>query len=152
MRVWPYQMLSVLPSRHLLSQWRECLAISGCIAGAGLNHATVNRIKEYPLEHFAAYCDLVRKEFAARNYTIGTNTIEKLDNDINYSNLVYEVEEIPTVNLNILLINGQPLFENFHNERYLRQCFYMFQEKYDCDMLYEEEWKKIMEKFGFLMT
>ena len=148
MRIWPYQMLDVLPTKQLVSQWRECLAISGCIAGAGLNHATVNRVKEYPLEHFAAYCDLVRKEFAAREFTIGTNTIEKLDRDINYSRLEYTLK----ISNGVALVNGQPLLEQFHSIRHIRQCVYSFEERYDCGTITELEWGKIVDKFGSLMV
>ena len=35
------------------------------------------------------------------------------------------------------------LFEEFHNERYLRQCYYNLQEKYDDGIIPEEEWKKL---------
>lgn len=165
MRLWPYQMLDTLPSRHLLSQWRECLAIGGMLGANTLNHATVNRVKDYPIEHFYAYCDLVRKEFLRRGYTIGTNTLEKLENDIKYpvkdvdnslewNNVNYEIFEdyskpVNKMGFKIIKIgdNEEFLFENFHNERYLKQCLYMFEEKYDCDMLYEEDWNAMSKKF-----
>jgi uncharacterized protein (TIGR02328 family) len=147
-------MLSVLPSRQLTSQWRECLAIAGSISRNELNHATVNRVKDYKIEHFAAYCDLVREEFKERNFTIGTNTIDKLNNDIDYSNLVYEVKEIQDEDskLKLVLVDNERLFKNFHNERYLIQCLYSFQEKYDCGMLSDDEWDKICNKFCNLIN
>lgn len=124
------------------------------IAGKGINHATINRIKDYSIERFAAYCDLVRKEFKNREYTIRTNTIEKLNNNINYENLDYELklnEEKSKDGIEYYEVNGILLFKDFHNERYIRQCFYSFQEKFDCNMISEEEWSKIENKFKYIV-
>lgn len=144
MRLWPYQMLSVLPRPHLLSQWRECLAVGGMLGAGTLNHATVNRIKNYPMEHFHAYCDLVREEFARRGYTIGENTLEKLKNDVNYGNLEYQINDgdHPLSLDKFITIGGkdEKLLGGWHEEHYIRQCYYMFQEKFDVGMLYEDDW------------
>ena len=153
MRLWPYQMLDVLPYRQLISQWRECLAVSGMIASGKLNHSIIKRVNDYPIEHFAAYCDLVREEFKIRGYVIGEKTIDKLDRDIGYSNLDYEISR-PKCSLYSLAkvkVDGVPLFDKFHNERYVRQCMYSFQEKFDCGMITENQWKDLEEKFSFLM-
>ena len=153
MRLWPYQMLDVLPVRQLVSQWRECLAVAGTIKLTGtLNHSTVNRVMEYPIEHLGFYCNLVRIEFANRQFTIGVNTIEKLNNDINYANLEYNAEKI--INLNgydEYIINGKKLFENYHNERSIIQCLYGFQERIDCDAIYQEQWEVMQKKFKMLI-
>lgn len=162
MRLWPYQMLKYLPTKQLVAQWRECLAISGMIYGDGtnvslenINHATINRMKEYPLEHFAVYCDLVREAFKSRGFTIGTNTIEKLDREIGYSDLKYRVEEGSYDGIPEKLVHlermSQFLFCDFHTKRYVRQCMYSFQEKLDCGMLDEDEWKLLCDNFGHLM-
>lgn len=162
MRLWPYQMLNTLPTQYLLGQWRECLAISGMIKkGDGkVNHSTINRINDYPIEHFAAYCDLVRKEFGRRNFTIGTNTIEKLNNNIDYESLEYALEEkenssnhISKINtIYILTPDGKKeyLFKNFHNNRYIKQCVYKFQEFYDTGAINKELWNVMCEKFKYL--
>lgn len=154
MRLWPYQMLDVLPVRQLVSQWRECLAVAGTIKLKGtLNHSTVNRVMEYDIVHLALYCDLVRKEFARREFTIGTNTIEKLNNDIDYSNLKYETKEIKNPNGYIeYLINSESfLFENYHNERHIKQCLYSFQERVDCNAIDKEQWIIMQKKFSKLI-
>lgn len=164
MRLWPYQMLDVLPRAQMLSQWRECLAVGGMLGAGNLNHATVNRVKDYPIKHFMVYCDLVRNEFANRGWTIGENTLEKLKNDIEYEsdynkksyNIIYTSENssnesclIPQVVIqNKNDSETSVLFDSYHDERYLKQCLYSFQEKYDCGMLTDEEWNKIVDKFN----
>jgi hypothetical protein len=37
------------------------------------------------------------------------------------------------------------------NERYLKQCLYNLQEKYDCGGISQKEWQKIEDKFGGVM-
>ena len=160
MRLWPYQMLDVLPRMQMLSQWRECLAVGGMLGAKTLNHATVNRVKDYPIEHFMVYCDLVRREFANRGWTIGTNTLEKLKNDIGYEtdeskrDFDYCGDEDCDGKYQIVVnrrFGMSILFDSFHDERYLKQCLYSFQEKYDCGMLTDEEWNKIVDKFDYLI-
>lgn len=126
-----------------------------------LNHATINRVKDYPIEHFHAYCDLVRKEFENRGYTIGTNTIEKLKGNVGYGSKSYilldskKVKGFNYLGTKSISIddgnNFKNLLDGFHNKRYLTQCLYMFQEKYDVGMLDENEWKLISDKFNFLI-
>ena len=34
-------------------------------------------------------------------------------------------------------------FPGWHDDRYLRQCYFNLQEKYDCDGITDDEWKTI---------
>lgn len=163
MRLWPYQMFSVLPYRQMLAQWRECLAVSGMLAKdlenkSGINHYIIDRVKNYSIEHFVVYCDLVRKEFERRNWTIGTNTIEKLNNDINFENVLSKIEinehdnNVITPSISIKYDNIEEiLFYGFHDDRYIKQCLYKFQEMYDCDALTSDVWKELQSKFSRLI-
>ena len=183
MRLWPYQMLDVLPSRQLVSQWRECLAVSGIIR-YNKSHYIIDRVKYYNLSHFIVYCQLVEKEFIKRDYKIGTNALETLDKNINFSilkekinysynndynlydfsqnfvknNKLFSINNIEYIivknniqDINNIIETNQILFENWHNERYLRQCLYSFQEKYDCNGISEETWLKIYNKFKYII-
>ena len=38
------------------------------------------------------------------------------------------------------------IFKDWHNTRYLRQCLYNLQEKYDCGGIPKEEWDVISKK------
>lgn len=134
MRCWPYQMLSVLPSKHILSQWRECLAISGMIKlNEKVNHYIINRINNYSIDHFILYCTLVIEEFKRRDYTIGTDTIEKLNQDINFE------DKLKTITL-----TKEDLFKGWHNFDYIEECIYKFQYKYDLGFLRDEEWDRLV--------
>jgi hypothetical protein len=44
-------------------------------------------------------------------------------------------------------IDTNSLYLGWHNDRYLKQCLYNLQEKYDCGGISEEEWEKIAKKF-----
>lgn len=56
MRLWSYQLLPYLPRLQLVSQWRECVSIITKIKQDGTpNHILVNRVLDYPLDHFYTY-------------------------------------------------------------------------------------------------
>ena len=40
-------------------------------------------------------------------------------------------------------LSENELFKNWHTQRYLKQCVYNLQEKFDCGGISGEEWKKI---------
>ena len=62
-----------------------------------------------------------------------TQTIEKLNNccgaDID----------------SLSIAENSVIFEGFHNDRYLRQCYYNLEEKYDDGIIPDEEWKKVTD-------
>lgn len=128
MRIWHKSLIPYLPREQLIAQWRECSAIAGSIIKNGTpNHILVNKILDYPIEEFIMYSILVRKEMSARGYKTMQSVMDK-----------------------ILSLNPQfdgdvprPLFKDWHNHRYLMQCFANLQEKYDCGGIKEEDWKKV---------
>lgn len=134
MRLWPYQMLDVLPRKQLLSQLRECTALSVAIQRDGkTNHILINKMMDYDIKEFRVYCQMVVDEMHRREYKVADRTIHKL-----------QIEERPMADVDY---EETKIFEEWHNERYLKQCIYNLQEKYDCGGLTEEEWVKIKEKF-----
>lgn len=136
MRLWPYQMLNVLPRKQLLSQLRENTLISVVIDRDGkTNHMLINKVMDYDIHEFRVYCQLVVDEMYRRGYRVADRTLSKLnidnfDTSSNYRDIT--------------------IFRDWHNERYLRQCIYNLQEKYDCNGLTEEEWSSIVNKFSHI--
>lgn len=47
--------------------------------------------------------------------------------------------------------NKGEVFKNWHNRRYLRQCLFNLQEKYDCGGISKDEWKLILDNFDEYM-
>lgn len=130
MRLWAKQLIPVLPRQQLLGQWRECCLIAKNIAEKGTpNHILVNRIMDYPINHFDCYTRLIYHELAIkRGYKVNFTSWEKWMN----------VKEMG------VLIPFDDLFKDWHNDRYLTQCLFNLQEKYDCGGIPEEEWEKIV--------
>ena len=138
MRLWPKDLIPVLPRQQLLGQWRECCLIAKNIAEKGTpNHLLVNKIMDYPIAHFSTYIDLVIKEMHERGYRI--NRASYVDMIINLSNAKEFFKDGPT-GCNTIIFSG------WHNNRYLWQCVYNLEEKYDCGGITEEEWQKIADK------
>lgn len=138
MRLWHKNLIPVLPRQQLLGQWRECCAIAKAIAESGTpNHILVNKITEYPIGHFARYSREVFFEMKRRGYSC---EIKKLTQYL-------KTDKTAGWNMKI-----SELFPGWHNDRYLRQCLYNLQEKYDCGGISEEEWGKVYGEFHKLIT
>ena len=128
MRLWHKTLIPVLPRKQLLGQWRECCCIAKNITENGTpNHILVNKIIDYPESHFNVYTIAVYDEMIKRGYKCDFNKFRQWWINRNRD---WEISEI---------------FPNWHNERYLKQCFFNLQEKYDCGSITEEEWELIEE-------
>ena len=137
MRLWHKDLIPVLPRQQLLSQWRECCAIARNIAVKGTpNHLLVNKVLEYPVKHFSAYIDLIRMEMHKRGYKLNRNPYINLIENLNIASVFFKDEKTDC---------NTVIFDGWHNDRYLRQCYYNLQEKYDCGGISEEEWQKIRQ-------
>ena len=134
MRLFHKDLLSVLPTMQLKGQWRECCLIAKAIHNNNLNHILVNRVKDYPLEHFLRYGELVQIEMLNRGF--------KAD----LGKFVPYLEETSCDFGNI--VPYKSIFDGWHNDRYLRQCLYNLQEKYDAKGIPQNEWYRIVERFG----
>lgn len=129
MRLWHKDLIPVLPRQQLIAQWRECCAIASNIAKKGTpNHILVNKILDYPVEHFIYYTNSVLNEMNKRGYKFNKNSFNNFNKNcvLSFKNFAKEPLLMP--------LTGAGCFEGWHNERYLLQCIMNLQEKYDCGM------------------
>lgn len=112
MRLWHYELIRYLPKSQLLAQWREL----NSIFKKQNKHILINYVYEYPKEDLYSYSIMVIKEFLKRKIKINS-----FKNFLDYFGVIeiakIEYKETP--------------FVYHHNIRYLTQCFYNLQEKYD---------------------
>ncbi len=128
MRLWHKNLIKVLPREQLVAQWREVSAIAGSIIKNGTpNHLLVNKVLNYDFDHFISYSKLVKDEITARGYRTTSTVWDKI------VNLEPSWKEVP--------INE--LFPDWHTGRYLKQCYYNLEEKYDCGGISPEDWDEI---------
>lgn len=134
-RLWHYELIPYLPKQQMLSQLRECVAISKSIYEKNTpNHILVNKIMDYDLSEFKTYCNMVIYEMVCnRSYTVSTKTIKKLQDYIDFE-IDSEVIE-------------NKIFKDWHNDLYLKICIYNLYEKYLCSGISQEEWDIIVNKF-----
>lgn len=130
MRLWDYRLIPVLPDKMLVAQWRECIAIKRQWEKGTLKHRLVSYVKNYDKEMFLCYIRLIIEEFNKRKIKYNVNLFDEL------WNFCYQ-------GINTALFIPYPE----HNHRYLLQCFYNLQEKYDRGIITKEEWKKIKEAY-----
>lgn len=132
MRLWHKDLIEVLPRQQLLGQWREL----NSIYKKQDKHILINFVYEYDFGHLLGYNNIVIAEMEKRGYKIN------LDNADNY------FKPLIKENHGYKIPFYECLFEEKMNERYLKQCLYNLQEKYDCGGITQEEWQKIEDKFG----
>lgn len=133
MRCWHKVLIPFLPRQQLLGQWRECCLIARSIAEKGTpNHILVNRIMDYPIDQFKAFCDLVCIEMEIRGYRCDFSRLERW---------MYKIQ--PEFDF----ITDEEIFPDWHNGIYLRQCLYNLEEKAICGGISAEEWDRIYNKF-----
>lgn len=129
MRLWHKDLIKVLPRQQLLGQWRECCAIARNIEKNGTpNHVLVNKIMDYPEEHFNRYGYMIYEEMLRRGYRADWERFTMRDGLV-------------------LLADERDLFKDWHNRRYLNQCLSNLQEKADCGAIPEDEWERITDQW-----
>ena len=130
MRLWHYKLIPVLPNAMLVSQWRECIAIKRQWEKGTLKHRLVSYVKNCNRCYFRNYVRLVKNEMIIRNI--------KTNYDL-YAELIRFTNEDGSKG-----VNNEYYIE--HNDRYLKQCYYNLQEKYDRGIITFDEWKKIKQE------
>ena len=134
MRLWHKDLIPYLPDKQLISQWRECCAIAGNIAKFGSpHHLLVNKIMNYPIDHFFSYTFLVMNEMDHRGFSINPKSYQNFE--IRMINFLGRVPE------SMVPIND--IFKGWHNRPYFAQCVYNLMEKHDCGGISEGDWNEI---------
>ena len=135
MRLWHYKLLPVLPDKMLIAEWRECIAIKRQWEKGTLKHRLVSYVKNYDKQYFINYMGRVTGEMIKRSVKYNVNYV--------YEILIFCLEDKDSEPISILNDNYTE-----HNDRYLKQCLYNLQEKFDRRIITKEEWSKIVDKFG----
>ena len=130
MRLWHKSLIPVLPDKQLLGQWRECCAIASNIFHKKTpNHILVNKVLNYSSDHFWSYGSFVAGEMIHRGFNV----------DFEKFNLYFPFG-------GYALGNVEDIFKDWHNDRYLTQCYYNLQDKFDCGGIDAADWQ-IIDKF-----
>jgi uncharacterized protein (TIGR02328 family) len=131
MRLWHESLIEVLPRQQLLGQWREL----NSIYKKEDKHILINFIYEYPKKDLFLYSLKVILTMQRRGCNIN------LKNFIDY----FQIKDYKEMQ-KILLSNAKTFVKKM-NKRYLLQCYYNLQEKYDCGGITEKQWNKINQRF-----
>ena len=130
MRLWHKDLIPLLPRKQLTGMWRECCAIARNIEKNGTpNHVLVNKVMDYPQDHFNRYAYMIYEEMLKRGYRADWERL------------------VPREKGAVILADERDLFKDWHNDRYLRQCLSNLQEKADCGAIQAEEWKRITDRW-----
>lgn len=113
MRLWHYKLIEVLPNKMLVAQWRECIAIKRQIEKETLKHRLVSYVLNYDGIVFYDYVLQVIYEMKRRKLKYKESLLREIA-DFCCDNPEDNILSYPE-----------------HNNRYLKQCYYNLQEKYD---------------------
>lgn len=137
MRLWHKDLIDVLPKQQLLGQWRECCLIARQINVLGRpNHILVNKIMDYPTDHFIRYACKVYHEMKNRGYSC---------------NFKKFIQYFPEYDADIVLQMNpriKSVFPGWHDSTYLDICYYNLLEKYKCGGIRYDEWTPIAIRMG----
>lgn len=132
MRLWHKDLISVLPNQQLCGQWRECCLIARQINVLGRpNHILVNKIMDYPIDHFIRYTHKVYIEMKNRGFSC---------------NFKKFMQYFPEYDADIVLLTDphlESVFPGWHDSTYLNICYYNLLEKYKCGGIPYDEWVPI---------
>ncbi len=127
MRLWHKALIPYLPKQQLLGQWREL----NSIYKRQNKHILINFIYKYDKVVLSVYSALVIDEMEKRHYKINLDNFFEYFKDID-DYIKFDFDEIYRYKM---------------DDRYLIQCLYNLQEKYDCGGISHEEWDIIRQKF-----
>lgn len=130
MRLWHYKLLPYLPKSQIQGQWREL----NSIFKNQPKHILINYVYEYPKKDLLVYTELLLIEMTKRGIKANMKNVYAY---FGTYNPVYD-------------FNYKP-FKDHHTPRYLKQCFYNLQEKYDRGQsdFTKEQYIKLNEAYWF---
>lgn len=135
MRLWHTDLIQYLPRQQLITQWHECCTICRNWANKGsLNHLLINKIMKYSKTDFKEYTNLILLKLEISNYNVSATAKH------NFMKNYLKIKSEEYIH--------DPIFCDWHTDRYLKQCLLNLQEKYDCGGIPEAEWKVIQNKFS----
>lgn len=133
MRIWHYKLIPYLPNKQLKA----------------MRYELGDMIKQYPnikhpLVKYANDYDIMFlcKCFSKVNVQLKRNNINC---SLKYNNNIYDIVHSKS---KMEKINIRSLNFKEHNNRYLKQCYYNLQEKYDRGIITSEEWNLINKNIG----
>lgn len=127
MRLWHYKLLPVLPDKFIIAEWRECIAIKRQWEKGILKHRLVSYVMDYDRRYFGNYVIDITHEMYKRNIKFQDKFLAEILDFCTEHNWMINTGNYPE-----------------HNDRYLKQCYYNLQEKYDRGIITEEEYNEIL--------
>ena len=139
MRLWHYKLIPFLPDKQLRGQWNEL----NSIFKKQDYHILINFVYEYPKIHLYTFSLMVIAEMRKRRINI--KQWSHFDAYFGTSDCLNEILNCEEIKIP---------FPRKNDRKYLIQCFYNLQEKYDCgqsdftEKRYKQIRKIVFEELG----
>ena len=147
MKIWHKDLIKVLPRTQLIRLLKDCIRLAqfkmqyGNITTADVRGSypySVLRVNDYSIDDVLAYTKLVCDEIHKRLYSVSDKTMQELKHIYMVDALLHTNDEEPPY----LNIQYKDIFKGWHNKRYLKQCYYLLEEMYDCGVYSEGDIEK----------
>ena len=144
MRLWHKDLIPLLPRQQFIAQYRELCGIAKNWDINGTpNHILVNKVMDYSVNHLYTYATLVKDEIKRRDYVINNVSWHNF-----YEHCLSIKSQETTESRDLNSIPYAELYSRWHTDRYLKQCLYNLQEKYDCGGMSQQEWDIIKNYYS----
>ena len=131
MYLWHYKLIPVLPTDILLRQWKECITIAYDLSkNQKLEDINICKIKDYPIQQYRDYCNMILVELNKRGEFIHEATINALDSTIGF--------EVDSLNIH------RDIFENWHTNFYLEKCLLNLTDFHKNQKISDEDFDNIL--------
>lgn len=127
MRLWHKDLIEVLPRQQLLGQWREL----NSIYKLQNKHLLIDFVYNHSLNALYEYSLLIIEEMNKRGFKHNDNNFHNYFND----------------KIQLIKFSYNEIYRYKMDKRYLKQCYYNLQEKYDCGGITQDEWLLIENKY-----
>ncbi len=136
-RIWHKDLVSVLPDKLLLKLKDDWFSIATDLVSTeittSLGEPVIDRILEYSIGHFYTYYFIYIMPELHKRGLLDAQTLEFFHSLAS----CYSEEDLRI---------SHPVFDCWHNTRYLLQCLMYLEELYDCGEISFEEWYRILNK------
>lgn len=131
MRLWHYEMISILPKNILIKLWHDCEAIGSNLERKGTTgDVKCDRILDFHRGEFEAYCTRIHNTMIFRRCKINNKLGQLLFARIKDNADKFHPSDIVTVGV----------YKNWHDLDYFDLCYKLIKELHDCNVVKDDDW------------
>ena len=131
MRLWHYELISILPKNILIRLWHDCEAIGSNLERKGTTgDVKCEKILDYASWEFYKYCLRVKEVMLEKHCKINSRLSKLL-----FDRIKNNEDKFHTFNL-----EPHSIFMSWHDLNYFDLCYKLIKELHDCNVIKNDDW------------